>query len=70
MSVPGRIRTFGRVRGGACQARIDDDHVGAVELLAASTMLQRHRMRLGGIAAHDDHGLGVADVVVGLGIAP
>ncbi len=30
-------------------------------------MLQRHRMRLGRIAAHDDHGLGVADVVVAVG---
>ena len=58
---------FGRMRGGARQARIDDDHVGAVELLAFQHVLQRHRMRLGGIAAHDDHGLGVADVVVAVG---
>src|SRR3977135_3141104 len=41
--------------------------VGAVELLAGQHVLERHRMRLGRIAAHDDHGLGVADVVVAVG---
>ena len=58
---------FVRMRGGARQPRIDDDEVGAVELLAFQQVLQRHRMRLRRIAAHDDHGLGVADVVVAVG---
>ena len=58
---------LGRMRGGAGQARIDDDEVRAVELLAFEQVLQRHRMRLRRIAAHDDHGLGVADVVVAVG---
>ena len=58
---------FGRVRGGARHARIDDDEVRPVELLAFEQVLQRHRMRFGRIAAHDDHGLGVADVVVAVG---
>ena len=55
---------LGGVRGGARHPRIDHDHVGAVELFAFEHMLQRHRMRFRRIAAHDDHGLGVADVVV------
>ena len=38
-----------------------------LHLLAFQHVLQRHRMRLGGIAAHDDHGLGVADVGVAVG---
>jgi hypothetical protein len=64
---------FGGVRGSAGHARIDHDHVGAVELLAGEQVLQRHRMRLGRVAAHDHHGLGVADIVVAVGhrtIAP
>ncbi len=55
---------FSRVGGGPRHPRIDHDHIGAVELLAFEDMLQRNRMRLGGIAAHDEDGLGVADVVV------
>ena len=55
---------LGGVRCRARQPRIDHDHVGAVELLAFEHVLQRHRMRFRRIAAHDDHGLGVADVVV------
>ena len=58
---------FGRVRGRAREPRVDHDVVAAVELVAFDQMLQRHRMRLGRIAAHDDHGLGVADVVVAVG---
>ena len=58
---------FGGVRRGAGHARIDDDHVRALRFLAFQHMLQRHRMRLGGVAAHDDHGLGVADVGVAVG---
>src|SRR5258706_10758287 len=58
---------FGGVRRRAREARIDDDHVGAVELLAFENVLQRYRMRLGRIAAHDHDGLGIADVVVAVG---
>ena len=58
---------FGGVRRGTGHARVDDDHVRPLHLLAFKDMLQRHRMRLGGIAAHDDHGLGVADVGVAVG---
>ncbi len=58
---------FGRMRRGARHSRIDDDHVGAIELLAFQNMLQRDRMRLGRIAAHDHDGLGVADIVVAVG---
>ena len=59
---------FGGMRRRAREARIDDDQVRAVELLASEHVLQRDRMRLGRIAAHDDHGLGIADVVVGVGL--
>jgi hypothetical protein len=55
---------FRRVGRGACHPGIDDDHVGPVELLALQDMLQRHRMRLGGIAAHDYDGFAITDVVV------
>ena len=58
---------FRRMRGGACQARIDDDEVRPLQFLAFEQMLQRHRMRLGGIAAHDHERLGVADVIVAVG---
>ncbi len=58
---------FGGVRRRPREARIDDDHVGAVEFLAFENVLQRYRMRLGRIAAHDHDGLGVADVVVAVG---
>ena len=58
---------LGRVRGGTGEPRIDHDVIRPVQLLAFEEVLQRHRMRLRGIAAHDDHGLGVADVVVAVG---
>ena len=58
---------FGRMRGGARQARIDDDDVRLVQLLAFEQVLQRHRMRLGRIAAHDDLRLRIADVGVAVG---
>ena len=68
MSVPGRMpHIFGGMRRGARHARVDDDEVRAVELRAFEQMLQRHRMRLGRIAAHDDLRLGVADVVEAVG---
>ena len=71
MCVPGRHPdVLRRVRRRSRHARVDDDHVGAVELLAFQDMLQRDRMRAGGIAAHDHDGLGVADVVVAVGHGP
>ena len=57
---------FRRVRRGSRKARLDDDHVGAVQFFARQNMLQRNRMRPRRIAAHDDHGLGIANVVVGI----
>ena len=56
-----------RMRRSAGEPRLDDDEVRAVELLALDQVLQRHRMRFRRIAAHDDHGLGIADVVVAVG---
>ncbi len=58
---------FGGVRRRAGEARVDDDVIRPVELLALEQVLQRDRMRFRRIAAHDHHGLGVADVVVGIG---
>src|SRR5262249_499152 len=58
---------FGGMGGGARHARIDHDHVGALELLALQHVLQRHRVRFGGITAHDHDGLGIADVGVAVG---
>ena len=51
---------FGGVRGGAGEARVEHEHVGAVDLLAGQDVLQRHRMRFGGIRSHEDDGLRVA----------
>ncbi len=49
------------------QARIGDDEVRPVELLAFEQMLQRHRMRLGGIATEEEQRLGIADIGVAVG---
>ena len=59
---------LGCMGGGAGKTRVDHKQVGAVDLLARQHMLQRHRMRFRRIAAHDDDGLGVADVVIGIGL--
>jgi hypothetical protein len=61
---------FGGVRGRPRETGVDDDHVGAIELLAFEDVLERDRMRLGRIAAHDHDGLGIADVVVAVGHRP
>src|SRR6185369_15836636 len=53
---------FGGVRRRAGHARIDHDHIGALELLALQHMLQRHGMGFRRVAAHDHDGLGIADV--------
>ena len=58
---------FGRVRGGAREARIDDDEVRLIKLGAFENMLQGDRMRLRRIAAPDDDRLGIADVVEAVG---
>ena len=58
---------FGGMGRGAGEARIEHEHVGAVDLLAGQDVLQRHRMRFGGIRSHEDDGLRVAHVVVGIG---
>ena len=55
------------MRGGARQARIDDDDVRLVEFSAFDEMLQRHRMGFGRIAAHDDLRLSIANVGVAVG---
>jgi hypothetical protein len=57
----------GRVCSRARHPRIHDDHVRAVELFAFQHMLQRHGVRLGWIAAQDQHGLGVTDIVEAVG---
>ena len=52
---------------GAGEARVDDDQRRVVALLAAEDVLQRDGVGLRRIAAHDEDGLGVVDVVVGVG---
>ena len=44
---------FGRVRRGSRHPRIDNDEIRAVEFLAFENVLQRNRMGLGRIAAHE-----------------
>ena len=58
---------FGGMGRGAGEARVEHEHVGAVDLLAGQDVLQRHRMGFGRIRPHEDDGLRVADVVVGVG---
>ncbi len=67
MSAGAHAHILGRMRSGARHPRIDHDHIGAVELLALEDMLQRNRVRLGRVAAHDQYGLGIANVVVAVG---
>ena len=57
---------FGGMRRGAGEARVEHEHVGAVDFLAGQDVLQGHRMRFGGIRSHEDHGLRIPDVVVGI----
>ena len=54
--------------GGAREARVNHNQIGAILFLAGQHMLQADRMRFRRIAAHDDHGLGIADVVIGIGL--
>ena len=55
------------MRGRAGEARIGNDQICPVELLALEDVLQRYRMCLGRVAAHEEDGPGVADVVVAVG---
>jgi hypothetical protein len=55
------------VGSGPGEPRIDDDERRVVALLAAEDVLQRDGMGLRRIATHDEDGLGVVDVVVGVG---
>ena len=59
---------FIRMRRGAGEARVNHNQIGAVLFLACQHMLQADRVRFRRIAAHDDHGLGIADVVIGIGL--
>ena len=69
MSVPERMRTYSvacaavRVKRGSMTIML-----ARLISLPASMCCIDDRMRLGRVAAHDDHGLGVADVVVGVGL--
>ena len=58
---------FGGVGRRSRQPRIDDDEIRFVQLSAFQQMLHRNRMCLGRIAAPDQNGLGVADIVEGVG---
>ena len=58
----------GCMRGGAGEARIDDDQVGLVVFLAIQDMLQRNRVGLGRVAAHDHDSLGIVQIVVAVGL--
>ncbi len=58
---------FGGVGRRAGETRVEHEHVGAVDLLAGQDVLQRYRMRFRGIRPHEDDGLRVSHVVVGIG---
>ena len=70
----GDIRTrtnahiFIGMRGGAGEARVNHNEIGAILFLARQHMLQADRMRFCRISAHDDHGFRIADVVIGIGL--
>ena len=55
-----------RYRCRAREARIDDDQLGAAVGLGLRDPFEAARMRLGGIAAHDDDEIGVLDVGPGI----
>ena len=57
--------------GTAVEARINHYHLGAVTYLGLDHPFEPHRVRLGGVAAHDQHHVGVLDIdpVVGHGTA-
>ena len=66
-SVPGRSRTYssGMCRG-TRKARVAHDKRSVVLLLGLQHVLQRHRMRLGRIAADFENGARIVNVVVGI----
>ncbi len=59
---------FGGMGGRAGEARVDDNDIRPLRLFALKDVLQRDGVRLGGIGAHEDNGLGVADIVVAVGL--
>jgi hypothetical protein len=54
------------MRGGSREARVADDERRVVLLLGLEQVLQRYGMRLGGVAADEEHRLRLHDVVVGV----
>ena len=56
------------MRGRAREARVEHDHIRAVHFLAGKNMLQRDRMRFRRIRPHEDDGLGVANIIVAVGL--
>ena len=56
------------MRSGAGEARVNHNQIGAILFLPGQHMLQADRMRFRRIAAHDDHGFRIADVVIGIGL--
>ena len=63
MSAPARICTIQvGVGGGAGEARIDDDGLGVAVNFGFDRPLETAGVILGGIAAHDQHHVGVLDV--------
>ena len=59
---------FIRMCGGAGEARVNHNQIGAILFLARQHMLQADRMCFRRITAHDDHGFRIADVVIGIGL--
>jgi hypothetical protein len=68
MSVPERKRTYSVACAAVRVKRGSNTKTLALLLLAGQNVLQRHRMRFRRVRAHEDHGLGVADVVVAVGL--
>ena len=58
---------FGRMGGRSRETRVGDNEVRPVQFLPFEQVLQRHRVRLGRIAAEEEQRLGIADVGVAVG---
>ena len=61
-----RSRTDGRIEighgGATVKARIDHHHGGVIFRLCFNDPLKAHRVSLGGVAAHDQHHVGIFNV--------
>ena len=57
---------LGRMRCRAREPRIEHEDVGAVDFLARQNVLKRNWMRFGSIRSHEDDGLRITDIVVGV----